>query len=911
MKIHSLTFDQSFSNNECNISFLMSEQSVSYSYSCDIGSDVSLKVGVRLCSSLQGRYMVSMVLVSDGVVLDVSSVCPIKPGEEEMVIGSVTTSNQTSFSSTGQTLRIRDLTFASSVLVYVWRVDSTEEHLIGRVTFPLFSDSGVLMQGRRAVFINRSSFEQQAESSLFIDTLTSEKSHWKLPHDWLVSSNLMVKDDEALCDLLRNEGTNVIDDEGLSQDDRFLFISLPVVAGGLPVLFSEGRMRSQTSNLSYRRRGFEPIDDEVTAQEKTSVHWLLTNGLPIKRTTYSVPTALLTSKPSVFLESPRLVDYDAFREHPAVLKVARLTRKSTVRLGSKPLGQPPRPSAEELRRITDVISQPFRVLSVDEKSLLLHFAWSFTDRKAGLVKVLQVVDWSDPTETLTALSIMEAWSAPEIEDALSLLGRDFAVCPAGVRDFAVRRLAASATFEELRLYLLQLVQTLRFDGSEGSLVSEWPLAGFLVYKACKDPALATQLFWYIQAEEKDDEKGGVFTKAGHYFWLELGKTSTGINIRRELEAQCSFRRRLSEMAIDVKSRKSDKKNERLRALLKGDTTLSVSEPAVSLGLNVSRPEDIETADLTVEFARKLALPLDPTVSVLKVEPSLSFCARSALSPIVLACEIEQLDESGSLRREIRRYMYKAGDDLRQDQLIIQLISLMDTLFKRYGLDLKLTPYKVLATSKEDGFIEFVQDSQSLSSLLASHGDNLLDFFRSVKPSASGFCGVDPKVLDTFSRSCAGYCVITYVLGVGDRHLDNLLLTADGRLFHVDFGYILGRDPKPFPPPMKLCKEMVDGMGGANSPFYKNFVSKCCQGYSILRRHAKLLISLLRLAADADIKDMREQDPEVVILKVQQKLQPEATDAKAEQDFIALINESTNALFPVVIEKLHKWALYWR
>ncbi|KAH7573032.1 hypothetical protein JRO89_XS03G0054200 [Xanthoceras sorbifolium] len=47
-----------------------------------------------------------------------------------------------------------------------------------------------------------------------------------------------------------------------------------------------------------------------------------------------------------------------------------------------------------------------------------------------------------------------------------------------------------------------------------------------------------------------------------------------------------------------------------------------------------------------------------------------------------------------------------------------------------------------------------------------------------------------------------------------RHLDNLLLRDDGRLFHVDFGYILGRDPKPFPPPMKLCKEMVEAMGGA-------------------------------------------------------------------------------------------------
>lgn len=42
-------------------------------------------------------------------------------------------------------------------------------------------------------------------------------------------------------------------------------------------------------------------------------------------------------------------------------------------------------------------------------------------------------------------------------------------------------------------------------------------------------------------------------------------------------------------------------------------------------------------------------------------------------------------------------IFKTGDDLRQDQLVIQLIQLMDRLLKKENLDLKLTPYRVLAT----------------------------------------------------------------------------------------------------------------------------------------------------------------------------------------------------------------------
>jgi phosphatidylinositol 3-kinase len=118
------------------------------------------------------------------------------------------------------------------------------------------------------------------------------------------------------------------------------------------------------------------------------------------------------------------------------------------------------------------------------------------------------------------------------------------------------------------------------------------------------------------------------------------------------------------------------------------------------------------------------------------------------------------------------------------------------------LDLHLTPYAVLATSADEGLVQRIP-SRSVATVLKAYDNKIARFIE--EKSAP---------LDHYIKSCAGYAVISYILGLGDRHLDNLLLTDDARLFHIDFGYILGRDPK-YKISMKLTKEMVDGMGGTD------------------------------------------------------------------------------------------------
>jgi len=117
-------------------------------------------------------------------------------------------------------------------------------------------------------------------------------------------------------------------------------------------------------------------------------------------------------------------------------------------------------------------------------------------------------------------------------------------------------------------------------------------------------------------------------------------------------------------------------------------------------------------------------------------------------------------------------IFKVGDDLRQDMLTLQMFRVMDKLWKKLGLNLKLNAYPT--------------NSMTIAKIQKAHEGALSEFKEDVLYRWLSSHNKKPQDLETaienFTYSCAGYCVATYVLGIGDRHNDNIMLKQYGHFF---------------------------------------------------------------------------------------------------------------------------------
>lgn len=517
---------------------------------------------------------------------------------------------------------------------------------------------------------------------------------------------------------------------------------------------------------------------------------------------------------------------------------------------------------EQLRQLKRVIyMDPLQELTFDDKVILWKFREILVYQPRAMAKFLQSVDWLQPFDVYEAHCMMRRWSALAPFDALELLDARFA--DTVVRELAIRRLESMSDYE-LKGCILQLVQVLKYEPYHYSALSR-----FLLQRSFKsNHIIGHYVFWYLASEV---ENSSICERHG----LLLEEFLTRSPLRRNYLRQVYVSRELLKCALKTGN---VQKKDRLRC--------------------------VQEQLALIRFPPHFTLALDPAVECYAVEISRCKVMDSKKFPLWLVFK-NYLDPDDQYF-----LIFKSGDDLRQDLLTLQMLELMDAAWKANGLDLHIIPYACISTGEGVGMIEVVLNSDTIANLTRKEGgaqaafseDPMINYLRQFNTTRKDV----ESCLWNFVYSVAGYTVATYVLGIGDRHNDNIMLRQDGTLFHIDFGHFLGNFKTKFgikreTAPFVFTPMYLYTMGGATSPIFTHYVETACKAYNIIRRCSSAFILLFMLMLSTGIPELQIKED---IQWLRNVLLIGRTDDEAREHYKGLVSAAVNNVRSVINDYIH-------
>ncbi|XP_016145701.1 phosphatidylinositol 4,5-bisphosphate 3-kinase catalytic subunit beta isoform-like isoform X2 [Sinocyclocheilus grahami] len=481
----------------------------------------------------------------------------------------------------------------------------------------------------------------------------------------------------------------------------------------------------------------------------------------------------------------------------------------------------------ELKEIME--RDPLSQLCENEKDLIWTLRYDCRENfPQSLPKLLLSVKWSKHEDMTQLQALLQIWPKLSPRDALELL--DFNYPDQYVREFAVYCLRDMSD-DELLQYLLQLVQVLRYEP-----YYDCALSRFLLERAQSSRKIGHFLFWHLRSE--------------------MFMPAVSVHFALILEAYC--RGCIPHIEVLKKQVEALSKLKAVNELIKFGTIKTKTKQA-----------HLKEAMMTclrqtgfIETLSDLHSPLNPNILLAGINVERCKYMNSKMKPLWIVYNNKLLEG------DTVDIIFKNGDDLRQDMLTLQILRLMDLLWKEAKLDLRIVPYGCLATGDHSGLIEVVSSADTIANIqktssnmaaaAAFNKDALLNWLKD-KNSGDAL----DKAIEEFTLSCAGYCVATYVLGIGDRHSDNIMVRSTGQLFHIDFGHILGnfkskfgikRERVPFILTHDFIHVIQQGKT-SNTEKFGNFRQYCEEAYLILRKNGNLFITLFALMLTAGLPEL--------------------------------------------------------
>jgi len=334
---------------------------------------------------------------------------------------------------------------------------------------------------------------------------------------------------------------------------------------------------------------------------------------------------------------------------------------------------------------------------------------------------------------------------------------------------------------------------------------------------------------------------------------------------------------------------------------RSDGSLEVLESRMeTLNVFSSRLRDIASnVELSVEDKAKmvvsvlheyvprwnLPVPFDINRTVVRVDLRKCSIMTSSAKPILINCESVHMNDIGAdgrVRAGVKPtnsgFLFKA-EDLNSDQLILQCVDIAKNILtsaSKSGNDVPLYTYRIIPFGIDSGFIELV-DGVALSKVLGKSLEELREMsrFKSM--------GVPKDVFErNYRESVYIWTTLVYVLGIGDRHLDNLLITGNGAIVNIDFGFIFGDDPLG-----QAFAYIPTESLGKDEESIRYFKDSCIGVFSELRRYSVHFFSIMQREK---LFNERVDEKKIVTL-FEDRFKPQSGTDKAIEGFLQFMDSS--------------------
>jgi len=183
----------------------------------------------------------------------------------------------------------------------------------------------------------------------------------------------------------------------------------------------------------------------------------------------------------------------------------------------------------------------------------------------------------------------------------------------------------------------------------------------------------------------------------------------------------------------------------------------------------------------------------------------------------------------------RSIMFK-DDDIRPDMMVSVIFDVFNTLWRGSGLKSRpeLVTFKVVPASPSFGFMEFVENSVPLREYDVNSIQNYTE-----------------EEMDLFLATAAGGYIGGFLLGIRDRHEDNLMIKDNNKFFQLDFKHAFnnktfGIDGCRFAISKRLKNAIEARIFIDKVSRWDNFKDRTAACYLVLRRNSQIIIQLSRL-----------------------------------------------------------------